>query len=158
MIDESAARAEPREPQWNAADPILGMVVSEMNSRTEREEDGLRLMLMVNGQLVSGILIPAWQWFEEIHGMTSEAAEESLMSNFANEFKEAAARIKEFMTRGRESLSHEEEAEVQATSMHLHLKNATVFLPTPFPTSGGTYWRVRLSQVSAWVTGEVRLD
>jgi hypothetical protein len=47
-------------------DRALETVVGAINALTERQDDGPGVVLTVGGLIVSGTIIPDWQWFDEV--------------------------------------------------------------------------------------------
>jgi hypothetical protein len=47
-------------------DRALGTVVEVINALTELQDDGPGVVLTVGGLVVSGTVIPDWQWFDEV--------------------------------------------------------------------------------------------
>src|ERR687889_112670 len=47
-------------------DRALEVVVSEINSLVERQDGGPPVVLTVGGLVISGMIIPDWQWFDEV--------------------------------------------------------------------------------------------
>jgi hypothetical protein len=47
-------------------DRALEVVVSEINSLTERQDGGPGVVLTAGGLVIAGTIIPDWQWFDEV--------------------------------------------------------------------------------------------
>ena len=47
-------------------DRVLEIVVGEINSLAEPQADGPPVTLTLGGSVVSGTIIPDWQWFDEV--------------------------------------------------------------------------------------------
>ena len=47
-------------------DRALATVVGAINALTERQDDGPGVVLTLGGVVVSGTVVPDWQWFEEV--------------------------------------------------------------------------------------------
>src|SRR4051794_1423637 len=47
-------------------DRVLEIVVGEINSLAEPQADGPPVVLTLGGSVVSGTIIPDWQWFDEV--------------------------------------------------------------------------------------------
>ena len=47
-------------------DRALEVVVSEINSLTERQDGGPGKVLTVGGLIIGGTIIPDWQWFDKV--------------------------------------------------------------------------------------------
>src|SRR3954447_25788604 len=47
-------------------DRVLEIVVSEINSMSEPQGGGPPVVLTLGGSVVSGTIIPDWQWFDEV--------------------------------------------------------------------------------------------
>ena len=47
-------------------DRVLEIVVGEINSLSEPQDGGPPVVLTLGGSVVSGTIIPDWQWFDEV--------------------------------------------------------------------------------------------
>lgn len=133
-------------------DPVLREFVRVANTTTERVDEGQPLTLYVNGAVVSGWLIPNWQWFQEqaesFQGDGLEiykALAENLLAD-AREYRAVADKLGD--------LSEEESARLHAKPpQFICLKDARVFIPGPTPSNTCIYWVGRLASVDAWNVG-----
>ena len=154
-------------------DRALATVVDAINALTERH-DGPGVVLTVGGLVVSGTIIPDWQWFDEVEH-TARAAfvvhtggsvdDEhggwaSLFVGVAESLAQArdehlAAReaTKHLSDRYQRLLAHEDR------TTYIHLREARVIAAgtSPLPV-GGMHWRGRLSEVSGWSFGHLGAD
>lgn len=130
-------------------DTVLQLMVGSINNLTEPIEDGSPINLFVQGILLSGQIIPDWQWFEE---QASGTSPEAMIAGILKEKRDRARRL-----RGRvlEDLTPEEHEEALAPPAFIHLKNCRVFMPQPVPSSEDLYWRGRLADISGWSYGQL---
>ena len=146
---DSTARFDWREP-----DAVLGTYVAQMDRLSEPVDPGVPLSLTVHGVLVSGELIPQWQWFAEVSERNNH--EDAFFLGTAEHVKEqsdlahAAIRLRD--TGG--EVSHRQHTALMAPTRYIHLRNARIHTPTP--SDGGALWRGRLSDVSGWVPGDTK--
>jgi hypothetical protein len=143
-----------REPQLadlrlGPPDTVLQLMVNSINNLTEPIEDGSPINLFVQGILLSGQIIPDWQWFEEQATGTSPEA------MIAGILKEKRDRVRRLRGRVPDDLTTAEHEEALAPPAFIHLKNCRVFMPQPVPSSGDLYWRGRLSDISGWSYGQL---
>ena len=132
-------------------DTVLQLLVGSINNLSEPIEDGSPINLFVKGILLSGQIIPDWQWFEE-QATDASSSPEALIAGILKEKRDRSRRL-----RGRvlDDLTPEEHEEALATPAFIHLKNCRVFMPQPVPSSGDLYWRGRLADISGWSYGQL---
>ena len=152
-------------------DRALEVVVGEINSLTKRQPGGPPVVLTLGGLVVSGTIIPDWQWFDEVehaaragftvhtggsiddeHGGWArlvEGVSESILRG-REEHRAAENAVEGLSERYRHLLAHEDR------TTYIHLTDARVLAPvgSAVPT-GGMHWRGRLSQVSGWSLGSI---
>lgn len=150
-------------------DRALEAVVGEINSLTKRQPGGPPIVLTLGGLIVSGTIIPDWQWFDEVekaahagftvhtsgsiddeHGGWArlfEGVSESIVRG-RQEHRAAEKAAEGLSERYRNLLAHEDR------TSYIHLTDARVLAPdvSALPT-GGMHWRGRLSEVSGWSFG-----
>jgi hypothetical protein len=152
-------------------DRALATVVGAINDLTEIQDDGPGVVLTLGGLVVSGTVIPDWQWFDEVehaaraafvvhtggsiddeHGGWAglfEGAAESLVQarDERRAAREATARLADRYRR----LAAQEDR-----TTYIHLREARVVAAgvSPLPVAG-IYWRGRLSGVSGWSFGHL---
>jgi hypothetical protein len=142
MTEPSVADAGP-------PDTVLGLLVGSINNLTEPIEDGSPINLFVQGILLSGQIIPDWQWFEE---QATGASPEAMIAEI---LKDKRDRVRRLRGRVLDDLTPEEHEEALAPPAFIHLKNCRVFMPQPVPSSGDLYWRGRLADISGWSYGQL---
>lgn len=153
-----------------APDGVLQVIVSTVNNLEERTESGTGLVLTVKGVVISGELIPAWQWHEEleqgIRDAHVRAGQDPEHAGFAELFKLAAEstrqrrdeqraleELDQLPQRYRDLIGQEERTQF------IHLRDARVFSPGNAGLPGnGLLWRGRLSEVSGWSFGKLSTD
>lgn len=135
-----------------APDRVLGLLIDALNSRTEVVDAGIWVALTVRGTMVSGEIIPHWQWFDE---QTTLFGEESHVAFFAALMKESRDEHLALQNKDDAELTDEERRELTQPPGFIHLRHARTFLPQPVPRTGH-YWRGRLEDVSGWSFGQLR--
>lgn len=150
-------------------DTVLGLLVAATNSATESMDDGIGITLALSGQVVSGKLIPNWQWFDDMASQLTDYSDELHREDdgerspgievlFAEAHKAVTERAKE-MAAARDAAAELAPRYRQAISAEdpvgfLHLKDARVFAPGQAPLPAvGMYWRGRLADVAGWSFG-----
>jgi hypothetical protein len=152
-------------------DRALATVVGAINALTERQDDGPGVVLTLGGVVVSGTVIPDWQWFDEVehaaraafvvhtggsvddeHGGWAslfEGVAESLMQA-RDEHRAAREATKHLSDHYQRLLAQEDR------TAYIHLREARVVAAgvSPLPVAG-MYWRGRLSEVSGWSFGHL---
>ncbi|WP_306215237.1 hypothetical protein [Actinoplanes sp. RD1] len=139
MLDGTDAR------DWFEPDSVLGTYVALMDQLTEPAEPGIELSLTVGGLIVTGELIPQWQWFAEVSALSDyEDAFYTGMAEYVKEQSDLAHEAIKVRDAGRE-VSHKQHLALSAPTRYIHLRNARVSAG-----SEGSLWRGRLSDVSGW--------
>lgn len=116
-------------------DPMLTVIVKAINSyKHERVVEGQPITLFVNGIVVTGEIVPAWQWSAE---QAKSDDEDDLMFMFAEALK---------------AKPDDDDLDPE----FIHLAKAS-FILWPQPTQGSMHWRGRLSHVSGWVLGRMSI-
>jgi hypothetical protein len=152
-------------------DQALAAVVEAINALTERQDGGPGVVLTLGGLVVSGTIIPDWQWFDEVehaaraafvvhvggsiddeHGGWArlfKGAAESLAKDHAE--RRAAREVTEGLPDRYQRL-----VALQDQTTYIHLTEARVVAPgvSPLPAAG-MHWRGRLSQISGWSFGHL---
>lgn len=139
---------------WLEPDAVLALYVDATNRQTEPAPEGMWLTLTANGALISGELIPNWQWFAELADLTG--GERSIHFGLGETLRKRAELLCEALEakRAETSLTDAQEALVNAPTAYIHLRNARFFMPEPLPAEGH-YWRGRLAEVSGWMAGRL---
>ena len=152
-------------------DQALEAVVGAINALTERQDGGPGVVLTLGGLVVSGTIIPDWQWFDDVehaaraafvvhiggciddeHGGWArlfKGAAESLANDHAE--RRAAREV----TKGLSDRYQRLVAQHDQTT-YFHLAVARVVAPgvSPLPAAG-MHWRGRLSEISGWSFGHL---
>jgi hypothetical protein len=150
-------------------DRALEAVVGAINAMTELQDDGPGVVLTLGGLVVSGTVIPDWQWFDEVehqaraafvvhtggsiddeHGGWArlfEGVAQSLVQ--ARDEQQAAREATERLSdRYRRRLAQDDRAD------YIHLREARVLAGgVSSQPVAGMHWRGRLSEVSGWSFG-----
>jgi hypothetical protein len=138
---------------WGSPDRVLDTYVAQMDRLTEPVDPGVALSLTVHGLLVSGELIPQWQWFAEVSEMTNN--EDAFYTGMAEHVKEQAdlahAAVKLRDTGG--EVTHRQYTALMAPTSYIHLRNARIHSPD-HAGRGSCLWRGRLCDVSGWTPGD----
>ncbi len=151
-------------------DRVLEIVVGEIDSLSERQDGGPPVVLTLGGSVVSGTIIPDWQWFGEVEhaaraGFTVHTGgsiddEHGGWAWLFRGFSESLVRDREehravqnvvggLAERYRRRLAEEDH------TSYIHLSGARVLAPGgPLPP-GRVHWRGRLSEVSGWSFGHL---
>lgn len=142
---------------WSEPDNVLGTYVAQMDRLTEPVSPGVPLSLSVHGLLVSGELIPQWQWFAEVSELNDH--EDAFYVGTAENVKEqsdlAHDAIKNRDTGG--EVTHRQHTALMAPTRYIHLRNTRIHSPGARGDGAGTLWRGRLADVSGWTPGAASL-
>ena len=147
-------------------DRALEAVVGAINALTELQDDGPGVVLTLGGLVVTGTVIPDWQWFDEVehaaraafvvhtggsiddeHGGWArlfEGVAESLVQA-RDEYRAAREAAEGLSDRYQRFLAQDDRTN------YIHLREARVVAAgvNPLPAAG-MHWRGRLSEVSGW--------
>lgn len=123
-------------------DPMLMAFVEGVN-RVPSGEIGLTLH--VSGVVVSGILVSGRRFFEQMAQWLKDEGAEDLAENFADP-------VAEMFAEPDAETADDEQAEPSLANF-IHLRAARVFTSGSDRPLPETFWRGRLSQVSAWSIG-----
>jgi hypothetical protein len=152
-------------------DRALATVVRAINDMTEIQDDGPGVVLTVGGLVVSGTVIPDWQWFDEVEH-TARAAFVVHTGGSIDDEHGGWARLFEGVAESLVQARDEHRAAREATehlpdryrrliaredrNTYIHLREARVIAPGvgPLPV-GGMHWRGRMSEVSGWSFGHL---
>ena len=141
---------------WGEPDSVLGTYVTQMDRLSEPVSPGVPLSLTVHGLLVSGELIPQWQWFAEVSEMNNH--EDAFYTGMAEHVREqsdlAHDAIKLRDTGG--EVTHRQNTALMAPTRYIHLRNARIHSPDHVTTET-CLWRGRLCDVSGWTPGDPNL-
>lgn len=156
----------PRTPV--TADRTLVALVDTIDSDSEPHQQGTALILTLGGQVVSGFLIPSWQWFEEVTEISAralaenggDAGAESIEGTLARLASVARIKDRDEMLASRDALEAlpidvRKTVYEASTPDYIHLRGARVFSPGAgmLPTNRPLHWRGRLSEVAGWSFG-----
>ncbi|MFY4776283.1 gas vesicle accessory protein GvpU [Metabacillus sp. RGM 3146] len=115
-------------------DPILEAYIVAAN----HDDFTLDITLSVNGLLVSGTLISAWEYFDKLSALFEKGT--SISRDLSERFKKASEL-------GRNSNS----------TAFIHLKDTRIFCGDENPTPSGSVflWRGKLDQVDGFFIGKI---
>ncbi|GAA0922074.1 hypothetical protein GCM10009559_05280 [Pseudonocardia zijingensis] len=152
-------------------DRALATVVGAINDLTEIQDDGPGVVLTLGGLVVSGTVIPDWQWFDEVEHAARAAfvvhtggSIDDEHGGWASLFEGVAESL--VQARNERRFAREATARLSARYQHLvaqedrttyiHLRDARVIAAgvSPLPVAG-MYWRGRMSEVSGWSFGHL---
>jgi hypothetical protein len=155
-------------------DQALEAVVGAIDALTEPQNGGPGVVLTLGGLVVSGTIIPAWQWFDEVeyaaraafvvhvggsiddeHGGWARlfrGAAESVTRDYA-ERRAAREVIEGLPDRYRRLVARRDQ------TVYIHLTEARVVTAgvNPLPAAG-MHWRGRLSEISGWSFGRLGVE
>jgi hypothetical protein len=144
---------------WSAPDSVLTVLVDAANAHVERDGKSVQaLTLTVGGLVVTGNLIPAWQWFEELHVAAGvpPSDEPSWLQAMANTYRENAETVREAYSLSVQEQTDEHVAALDHETHFIHLRDAKIMTPAgSMPTGDGWFWRGRLADVSGWMLGSL---
>jgi hypothetical protein len=144
--------SDPTGNDWAEPDGVLGLYVAQMDRLTSPVDPGVPLSLTVHGMLVSGELIPQWQWFAEVSEMSNH--EDAFYTGMAEHMKEQsdlahdAIKLRDI---GGEVTQRQHNA-VSAPTKYIHLRHTRIYSPDGEPGEV-RLWRGRLCDVSGWTPG-----
>lgn len=138
------------------SDDYLRGLVHAINISTDVEEPEQAITLCVKGVIVTGTIIPEYQWFAEVGQMLGSSLEPALLEMSA-ELREDRDNLR----KARDALAElpeEFRSAIDSTEMtaYIHLKEARIVSGSSFVHKDGTYWRGRLDEVSGWSVGVLR--
>jgi hypothetical protein len=153
------------------ADRALEAVVGAINALTELQEDGPGVVLTLGGLVVSGTIIPDWQWFDEVEHAARAAfvvhtggSIDDEHGGWATLFKGVAESLVQARDERRaarkatEGLPDRYQRLVAQDSRtyYIHLREARV-IPAGVSSlpAAGMHWRGRLTEVSGWSFGHL---
>lgn len=152
-------------------DRALETVVGAINASTELRDDGPGVVLTVGGLVISGTVIPDWQWFDEVEHAARAAfvvhtggSIDDEHGGWARLFKgvaESLVQARDEHRAAREAAGRLPDryqrllAQDERTN-YIHLREARVVAAgaSSLPVSG-MHWRGRLSEVSGWSFGHL---
>jgi hypothetical protein len=152
-------------------DRALEAVVGAINAVTELQEDGPGVVLTLGGLVVSGTIIPDWQWFDEVEHAARAAfvvhaggSIDDEHGGWATLFKGVAESLVQARDERRaarkaiERLSDRYQRRVGRDDRtdYIHLREARVIAAGAgsLPVAG-MHWRGRLTEVSGWSFGHL---
>ena len=147
MLDSITSR-----PDWSEPDSVLGMYVAQMDRLIKPVDPGVPLSLTVNGLLVTGDLIPQWQWFSEVSELNDY--EDAFYTGMAEHMKEQSDLAHDAI-RARDiggEVTYRQMSALLAPTKYIHLRHTRIYSPDSKPESG-RLWRGRLCDVSGWTPG-----
>jgi hypothetical protein len=152
-------------------DRALEIVISEINGLSERQDGGPPVVLTLGGSVISGTIIPDWQWFDEVEHAARAAFTVHTGGSIDDEhggWARLFRGLSESLVRDREehraaqnvigglSERYRRMLDQEDRTSYIHLSDARVLGPgvSPLPP-GGVHWRGRLSEISGWSFGHV---
>ncbi|WP_250008443.1 hypothetical protein [Actinoplanes sp. M2I2] len=156
MLDPMLTGAE-APIDWSGPDSVLGTYVAQMDRLTEPVSPGVPLSLSVHGLLISGELIPQWQWFAEVSelndhedpfyvGTAEQVKEQSDLAHQAIRIRDAGGEV-----------TQRQHTALIAPTRYIHLRNTRIHSPGMHVSEAGRLWRGRLADVSGWTPGPTDL-
>src|SRR5919106_677457 len=161
--------------QWGRGvpqvDQALESVVGAINALTEHQDDGPGVVLTLGGLVVSGTVIPDWQWFDEVehaaraafvvHTGGSIDDEHGGWASLFEGVAESLVQARDEHRAAREATEHLPDRYTRLIAQadrntYIHLRGARVVAAgvSPLPVAGMN-WRGRLSEVSGWSFGHL---
>ncbi len=140
------------------SDDFLRGLVHGINVSTDGEESELGITLYAKGVIVTGNIIPEYQWFAEVGQMLGSSFEPALLEMSAelredrDNFRKARDALAELPEEFRSAIDPAE------TTAYIHLKEARIVSGSSLMPKVGTYWRGRLDEVSGWNIGVLGLS
>jgi hypothetical protein len=152
-------------------DRALGTVVEVINALTELQDDGPGVVLTVGGLVVSGTVIPDWQWFDEVEHAARAAFVVHTGGSIDDEhggWARLFRGVAESLVQARDEHRAAREATERLSDRYqrlladddrtnyIHLREARVVAAggSSLPVAG-MHWRGRLSEVSGWSFGHL---
>jgi hypothetical protein len=155
-------------------DQALQAMVGTIDALTEPQDGGPGVVLTLAGLVVSGTIIPDWQWFGEVEHAARAAfvvhvggSIDDEHGGWARLFKGAAESLAKDHAERRavrevtEGLPDRYQRLVarQDQTIYIHLAQARVVAAgvSPLPPAG-MHWRGRLSEISGWSFGHLGVE
>lgn len=115
-------------------DGLLHVYVDGMNLAEEPTEIGLAMSLLVDGALVSGYVIPNWQWAQEVDRATGggeedqDADDKRVLQGFADVLRESYRHRHETVGVPEAEWTDEQREANEAETRFIHLRHAQILL------------------------------
>jgi hypothetical protein len=155
-------------------DQALEAVVGAIDALTEPQDGGPGVVLTLGGLVISGTIIPAWQWFHEVDHSARAAfvvhvggSIDDEHGGWARLFKgaaESAANDHAERRAAREATEglpdrYQHLVAQQDQTVYIHLAQARVMAAgvSPLPAAG-MHWRGRLSEIAGWSFGHLGVE
>lgn len=126
------------------------------------DSGGLRMPLTITtgGTMVSGVLIGAKAFFDELAELVRSAAgSKDALEPLSDTLRRLAPRVSPAPKGSDEDPTDEEVLEyLKDRPRHLHLKGARFLVGSSLVPSGGHLWRCRLSAVEGWSIGSLTIE
>jgi hypothetical protein len=152
-------------------DRALATVVRTIDDLTEIQADGPGVVLTLGGLLVSGTVIPDWQWFDEVehaaraafvvHTGGSIDDEHGGWAGLFEGVAESLAKARDEHRKARQAAAHLAERYQRLLARddpttYIHLREARVIAAGAGPLpAAGMYWRGRISEIAGWSFGHL---
>ncbi len=152
-------------------DQALETVVAAINALPDLQDDGPGVVLTLGGLVISGTVIPDWQWFDEVehaaragfvvHTGGSIDNEHGGWARLFRGVAESLAQARDEHRAAREStdrLSDRYQRLVgqEDRTNYIHLRDAVIAAGVSSAPVAGMHWRGRLSEISGWSFGHLR--
>jgi hypothetical protein len=155
-------------------DQALQAMVGAIDAVTKSQDGGPGVVLTLAGLVVSGTIIPDWQWFEEVEHAAraafvvhTEGSIDDEHGGWARLLKGATESVAKDQAERRaarevtEGLPNHYRHLVarQDQTIYIHLAQARVVAAgvSPLPAAG-MHWRGRLSEISGWSFGHLGVE
>ncbi|MHA6795053.1 hypothetical protein ACVGVM_16290 [Pseudonocardia bannensis] len=155
-------------------DETLAALVEAIDTMTPPRSEGPGVILTLSGLVVSGRVIPRWQWFDEVEHASRAAftvhtggSIDDEHGGWASLFKDVSASLMQDHDdyaaakdafRSLPERYQRRLAPIEPTSF-IHLRHARVFSARGRGIPGnGMHWRGRLSEVAGWSFGLLEAD
>jgi len=159
--------------QLSAPDKALEILVSLANGQTKPSpEGGFGVTLHVRGSVVTGRLVPNWQWMEEVAEKMQAAylelegeapepdarlGETVLFDHLATEMKEMQAADKKLRAVADQLSDEQVRGAAQAQQIaFIHLVDARFISGGQIIPEAGAHWRGRLAEIDGWSPGNLK--
>jgi len=155
-------------------DRALETLVGAINALTELQDDGPGVVLTLGGLVVSGTIIPDWQWFDEVEHAARAAfvvhtggSVDDEHGGWARLFNGVARTLVQARDEHRAARAATERladryqrvlAQADGT-YYIHLRDARIVASgAGAPQIGNMHWRGRLTEVSGWSFGHLSAE
>jgi hypothetical protein len=154
-------------------DHALETVVAAINALPDRQDDGPGVVLTLGGLVISGTVIPDWQWFDEVehvaragfvvHAGGSIDDEHGGWARLFQGVAESLAQARDEHRAACEATDHLSDryqrliAQEDRTNF-IHLRDTVIAAGVSSAPVAGMHWRGRLSEISGWSFGHLHAE